>query len=575
MSHGALPDQEPVPPTELAADLLPYLAAFANGRPGPPELELQHYATRGEVTLVTRARLDGVVEIGSVAKDRPRHRVRVGREAVRRAASALLASGFPDVALPDDAPPAPVNVSPVRLAVARGQVSAVAEVSASHLDLVPEFKAAVAAVSGLAAPVRAGASAAKDALVMLAAGGSPEALVVDIRFASDDTRSFTLSLGMDGSILEAERRGPRERSRVLGPASVDEKKALARAFLDAGFPDDHGRAAPIAGPHYVVRVAQGDTSIEVVVDADHVDEHGLDKAVSALYAAAARFGMRPLELREDDPPSMRTPAAPPARSMLRSVPPGIADQLLEFAEDRITFPRLARWLAENRKLWVLATEAESGGHLPRIARDGNVAALTVFTSEPALDAWLIRSGEGGEPVVMRDTWGAALFGGMPDFIGRIEIDAASPLTLQIHGEPLTTLRAISRAVTVERALSRLDEPREARSILDHIHRVAWRATSKGSAVVTVRGPDGTPFAAAFTTDDCAEAFVDEQGGPGSGISVSRIAGRELLGQIASLPVSGLVFNQAGPGHRSVLSSEDCSRLAAMPVFSRPPSRPPL
>lgn len=560
--------------SEVESDLLPYLAAFANGRPGPPELELQHFATRGGVTYVTRARLDGIVEVGSVSRDTPRHRVRAGRDAIRRAAGAILASGFPDIALPPDAPPAPPTSSPIRLAVARGRLSAVAELPAPLLDLAPEFRAAVAAVSSLAAPARAGAAAAKEALVAMAVGRVASDIVIDVRFVADDAGSFTLAMMPDGTLLESERRGPRERSRELGVATEEERAELARAFLGAGFPDEHGKAAPVAGPHYVVRVAHREASVEIVMDADRMDEHGLEKAVTVLYAAAARFGMRPLELREDDPPSMRTRVVP-ARGPMRSVPPGIADQLLEFAEDRVSFVQLARWLAQHKRLWVLATDDGGGAHLPRIVRDGGMATLAVFTSEPALDAWLLRAGESGEPVVMRDTWGGPLFGGMPDLISRVDIDAASPLTVQIQGEPLTTLRALSRAVNAERGLLRLEDPPSLREVTDHVYQIAWRLDAAGEPVLaTVRGPGGDAYGAAFTADDCVATFLAEHGGDDSGITMRRAGGREMATRASSAGVAGFVINQAGPGGRAVLDLAACEALASSPVYSRPPSRPP-
>ena len=587
-----------------AEAMLVALRMFASGRGGPPDLALVHFSTSMHITTFTQARLDGTVTMGSVMGDRPRTRAQVGVEEVRAAAAAIVASGFPRVTPPLGMPPPP-TVPPVRLGVSRGDTSLYAHLPASQVHEVPGFAAAVGAVAALGTAVRAGAAAATAALRQLADGETPANLSVEITFVVDATRSFGLTLNRN-NIAQTERRGARERKVVLGTATVDEKKALARAFVAANFPEAHGKTTPIAGPHYLVRVVFGDASIEVIVDAEQVDERNLGQAIRGLYAAASRFGVRPLELTEDasepaelsemselslqsahtmappvrPPPQVRpsspmvaappvvAPVAPPAAAPAAppAAAPVIAPELLELVNKQRSFASVARWLAEHTALRLAASPVEGGGHMPHIANENGVSVLRVFTSDAALDAWLARA-RIERPTIMRGTWGAGLFGRMPDSIGRVDVDGASPITVQIHGDPLATLRAVARAVMVERALGALADPASAQSILDHGYRFASRHDGPKNAqgvqnalFLSVPGPRGEALAAVFTADDGAEAFVAASGGPNAAITVATITGRDLIASLAMLGVEGISVNPAGPGPRFILPRETCAAL---------------
>ena len=307
MSSGENSANTPAAP----AALLVVLRMFANGHSGPPDLALVHVATSAHVTTLTKARLDGEVEVRSVRLDGPRTRARIGVAALRAAAAAVVASGFPRVAAPVGPPP-PATVPPVRLAVVRGEASLSVELPASQVGAVPSFAAAVVAVSGLGAVVRAGAVSATAALRAMSEGGLAAGLAVEVHFVADDVRSFALTLSGD-QLVQTERRGARMRTRPLGAATSFERKALALAFFEARFPDAHGQVMPIKGPHYLVRVVFGDASIEVLVDAESIDVHGLRHAIRALYETATRFGVHPLELTADAPPVDMAVTEPPPR----------------------------------------------------------------------------------------------------------------------------------------------------------------------------------------------------------------------------------------------------------------------
>jgi hypothetical protein len=156
---------------------------------------------------------------------------------------------------------------------------------------------------------------------------------------------------------------------------------------------------------------------------------------------------------------------------------------------------------------------------------------------------------------------------MPDSIARIDVDGASPITVQIHGDSLATLRAVSRAVMVERALGALEDPASAQPILEHSYRFASRADSPKNAqgvqtalFLSVPGPRGEPLAAVFTADDCVESFVAASGGASPNIIAGTITGRDLVASLVMLGVEGISVNPTGPGPRAVLTREACAAL---------------
>lgn len=663
--------EPPLDPSALKDDpkiaIAKSLQVLADGGWAPRDLTLQHYATSAHVTIVTSTSVSGDAEVDSVTGDRPTKRGTASIEAIRAAARAIVESGYPDIRVPKGSPIPPPTVPPVSIVVKRGGEALSAEVSAAQLDLVPKFYAAVHAVSGLGAGALKGAENAKAALEKLAEGAPAGPLTIESTFVADAERRFRLRLENNGSIVEEELLGAQAKQATLGASLPEERKAIGRAILDASFPDAHGKTVPVKGPHYVFRVAHALDSVEVIVDAEKMEERGLDKAIRAIYSAAARFGVRPLTLKDgaaapaqaaqatqaapgllahamdigmlfannrenvadvqllmlDDSISAGWYAsrislgaevtiilshhpgtggphkqdmaldlskvagmrvllsdggeksfgrAPPARKSAApaSAPPAIAPQLLDFVNKRITFATLARWLAEHKQLWVPAAQVEGGGYMPRIDRASGAAAIAVCTSEATLEQWFARFGGGQQRVAMNDTWGAGLFGGMPDFITRVDIDPASPLTLQIHGEPLTALRAVSRAVNVERAIATPDDPASARLVLDHTFRVAWRQGAinpaaggpQNALLVALPGPRGEMLAAAFTADDCADAYFMSAGGGRSGITMGSMTGRDLFASLGFLRVEGVSFNPSGPGPAAILTKDVCARVAA-------------
>jgi hypothetical protein len=283
--------------------LLHGLEAFANGGPPPPDFQLLHYATSVHITMLTRAHATGEVEIGSVMLDQPRARAMGNAADVREAAKTLTAFGFPRVASPKGAPvPRPTN-PPVRVGICSGDIYVGAELPAEHVSLVPAFANAVSAIARLGDPVRRGQEGAAAALVRARDGQWPDGLGIEVRFFADASRSFELALGADGNIVEIERRNQRERKTILGPATAEEKKTIAQAILSAHFPHSHGSMKRAPGPHYRLRVVKSDVQVDVLVDAEEVHKRGAAEAIRLLYAAAVRFGKRPLELPDEPPPA--------------------------------------------------------------------------------------------------------------------------------------------------------------------------------------------------------------------------------------------------------------------------------
>jgi hypothetical protein len=320
---------------------------------------------------------------------------------------------------------------------------------------VPAFSQAVTAIARLGDPVRRGQEATAAALVRAREGAWPEGLAIEARFFADSNRSFEIVLAQDGNVVEIERRGQRERRSILGPATADEKKTIAQAILGAHFPHSHGAMKPVTGPHYRLRVVKGDVRVDVILDAEDVHKRGAAEGIRLLYAAAVRFGKKPLELPEESAAAPSPPMGAPASSLAPKSTARFAQEVLELVNGRIAFPTFARWLAEHKGLWVPAT-AVDGGYLPAIVEEGGVTVLRVFTTEGSLDAWI--AGAGKPAAVMRDTGGAGLFGKMPDKIARVDVDPSAPITLQVHGDMLTLLRSISRGVNIERAFAAPDAP---------------------------------------------------------------------------------------------------------------------
>lgn len=536
------------------------LRVFADGGAPPPEMSIQHSSTSAHVTTTISANLNGDVYINSTT-GAPQCKGTASIEGIRGAAKAIVLCGFPNIELPPGTPPAPFHVPPVEITVWRRRVSVSADVPASSLNDVPIFYVAVAAVHALGDGAHRGAEAAKSALQKLAEGAAVQgALTIESTFEGESPRKLRLRLESNGSIVEEEIVGTESRATTLGPALPEERKAIARAILDAHFPGGHGRTLPVQGPRYVFRVLHGLDSVEVTVDAENPG--GIEGAVRGLYAAASRFGVRPLA------PVAATPSEPPARP---SVPAAIAPQLLDFVNKRTTFATLSRWLAENQQLWVPATTVEGGGHMPRITRSSTGASISVCTSEAALDQWFARFGAGQPQVAMNDTSGAALFWQMPEFVSRVDVDPASPLTLQIHGEPLEALRAVARAVVAEAALGEPDDDEAVRLVLEHTFRIAWRqgaiqpaAGGKENALlVAVSGANGELLAAAFTADDCADAYFMSTGGRRTDVSMGTMTGRDLFASLGFLRVAGVSFNPAGPGATTVLTKDACARMLAI------------
>lgn len=346
--------------------------------------------------------------------------------------------------------------------------------------------------------------------------------IVELRYmaARDGDSSFTLLLER-GALHEIERCGWRERRSSLGVVGPVDANAIANAVRDAGADVDQkpGGETP-TGPAYtlIVTPREGSARAKTVIDAENIDEEPIGKVVRLLYGIAVRFGPKPLELA--------------ARK---------EDAIVELANQRMTFAAFARWLAEHRALWVPAEKTEGGGHRPRIASENGTHVLSVFTKEAAFDAWRAGPGASAEAAVLSDTNGCALFGGMPDFIARVDVDPASPITLQIHGEPLRMLRAVARGVGVERDPAKTIDGAELR--------VALKMTGPGeAAILTVPGPNGEPLVAAFTADDCAAAFVEKA--PGSQLATMK--GADVFASLAFLGAQGILLNAAGPGARAVV-----------------------
>ena len=536
------------------------LRVFADGGPAPRDMSIQHSSTSAHVTTTTSANLNGDVFING-STGAPQLKGTASIEGIRGVAKAIILSGFPNITLPPGTPLAPPTVPPVEIRVYRGSIMVQAYVPASNLDAVPLFKIVVAAAYALGEGARRAGDAVKAALQKLADGAPlPGSLTIESTFEGASPRKLRLRLESNGAIFEEEIVGTQSKETMLGPALADERKAIARAVLDAGFPHGHGRNLTIQGPHYVFRVVHGLDSVEVVVDAENPD--ALEGALRGLYAAASRFGVRPLA------PVAATPSEPPGRS---SAPALIAPQLLDFVNKRTTFATLSRWLAENQELWVPATTVEGGGHMPRITRSSTGASISVCTSEAALDQWFARFGAGQPQVAMNDTSGAALFWQMPEFVTRVDVDPASPLTLQIHGEPLEALRAVARAVVAEAALGEPDDDQAVRLVLEHTFRIAWRqgaiqpaAGGKENALlVAVSGANGELLAAAFTADDCADAYFMSTGGGRTDVSMGTMTGRDLFASLGFLRVAGVSFNPSGPGVTTVLTKDACARMLAI------------
>ncbi len=275
------------------------LHAFAHGGPAPPDLALQHYATNIHITMLTSAKVTGEVEIRSVMNDQPRAKAMANVEAIREAAKAFVASGFPKVEAPKAGPPPSPMIPPVRIGVVSKGSAMTAELPASNVSLVPSFSAAVTAIARLGDPVRRAQESLAGDLVRARDGQWPDALAIEVSFFANKERSFSLSLGPDGNIAEIEKRGTRERRSVLGAATPDEKKMIAQSILSAHFPFSHGTMRPVEGPHYRLRVAKGDAEIDVLVDAENVFKKNIAETVRLLYGAAVRFGKKPLELAEE------------------------------------------------------------------------------------------------------------------------------------------------------------------------------------------------------------------------------------------------------------------------------------
>lgn len=264
------------------------LRQLAEGESVPGALALQHYATSAHITTVTTARADGSIEIATTTGNHPIVRLSRGGDlsAMRAAAKLLVEAGFPRIGKPSTPPPHP-GIPPVRVVVkAAATDSLAAEVSAASLGSVSLFGAAVFAIAALGTRARHAADAAANALDGLAG------INVEVRFVPEAGRDRSFALRLAGGVLsEIERDGSEVRTVGLGPTTLEERSAVASGLRDSGFPRGHGSHRSIEGPHHVLVVEHGDVSVLTTSDADTPGP-----AIHALYAAATRFGMRPLRL---------------------------------------------------------------------------------------------------------------------------------------------------------------------------------------------------------------------------------------------------------------------------------------
>jgi tetratricopeptide (TPR) repeat protein len=254
----------------------------------------------------------------------------------------------------------------------------------------------------------------------------------------------------------------------------------------------------------------------------------------------------------------------------------IAPLLLDFANRRISFSVLARWLAEHRALWVPAVPVEGGGHRPYLANEGNASCAFVFTSERTHRAWVEHLGPSAPRTVMNETWGSGFFGDMPGVVTRIDIDAASAFTVQVRGEPLGELRTVSRAVTVERALSTPGDAASRERVLDHVFGMAMQAAGPGQKrALAVPVPTGEQLLVVFTARDCVDAFF-ANAGPDAGLTPGSLLGRDLFASLEFLGVTGVSVNPAGPGARHTLAEAAIAPLlsSAAPAVAQVAAGPP-
>ena len=411
-----------------------------------------------------------------------------------------------------------------------------------------------------------------DAALRAIADAIPaEIVTVEVTFHPEaaSARRFSLRVnGSSGEITETERHGGHERTAILGASTVGERKALARALLGAQIASSADRepaspAGSASSASYAVRVVVADVSATVTTSAESPSSRDLERAIQVVYAAASRFGARPLTL-------LALPPEPPAAPG-RAAPAAVSQQLLDFANKKIGFDALARWLAEHKTLW-LPADTSSGQARPRFVADGPTRKVDLFTTETAFDVWWAKEGGGRQPTVMNEIWGAPTLARMPDMIDRVDIDPASPIALQIQGQPLATLRAVCVAVEVERSFVKMDDPASLRLVLDHSYRVAYRESGAPAApggstdakLMSVPGSRGEPLAAAFTSEDSAAAFVASSGGPSAGIGLASMKGRDLMMSLGFLRCEGVFVNPRGPGTSVVLSREVCMHLAGVP-----------
>ena len=316
-----------------------------------------------------------------------------------------------------------------------------------------------------------------------------------------------------------------------------------------------------------------------VVDMDALYDDGT--VTSGWLPSLIRVGdLSPLVL---SPPSRRRPAADLDLDHVRGLrftlddgteasfgedpprAPGGSESLAALLDltDGISTRALLRALAEARALGVIGAATGDGRHVPRTLELGGVRTLPVFSGDPAFDAFVKVVGRAAAPK-MHPSSGADVLIDLDPGVVSVQLDPGTPGARDLRGDDLANLRAVARAVLVERALASSRTGLSAALSRAYDGYLVPVVKGEGGApqLITVARGGGDPLAVACTAEDAIEALFAARPELSSRVEVMKMPGSRLFPLACTYGVTGVTWNPYGPAPTK-MTMDECRRIAAL------------
>jgi hypothetical protein len=231
--------------------------------------------------------------------------------------------------------------------------------------------------------------------------------------------------------------------------------------------------------------------------------------------------------------------------------------------DGISTRALLRALAEAVALGVVGAPTGAGRHVPKTFDLGGARALPVFSGEAAFEVFAKHVGRSNAPK-MHPSSGADVLIDLDPGVTSVQLDPGTPAARDLRGTDLENLRAVARAVLVERALASSRTGLSAALCRAYEGYLVPVVKGEGGApqLITVARGGGEPLAVACTADDAIEALFAARPELASRVEVMKMPGSRLFPLACTYGVTGLTWNPYGPAPTK-MSMDECRRIAAL------------